>query len=268
MTRNTHLFYSILVVLVLAACSSEKKKKKNQDSQKTKKVQAIIRNGISLLEIDNTDDIGILKIENIETSNSLNVAGIDINYSLQKFVLGAQSKEIDKKNTINSKKGQSLGIIVNNGKPKHIYSDSLNSIKSSRNSDCLVFTYLTKSNGVGLKNNDAYDLNYIGNQDSVDLTAPRLIMVQPARNSKVKFKQKDKVLLDFYPLNIVIGEEDYKIRMKIDSTTFTLDKWAPYRIMGLNPGKHSISLKLINQRKSSSKEKLEIVKHNFVISEE
>ncbi len=68
----------------------------------------------------------------------------------------------------------------------------------------------------------------------------------------------EPVMLDFYltnaPLHLVAQESsrdnisDWKIRCTVDGTSFTIDRWQPIYLKGLNPGKNWVQLEFLDEQ--------------------
>jgi len=80
-----------------------------------------------------------------------------------------------------------------------------------------------------------------------NLKGPMLTYSRPKGTYSVA--DAKKLLLDFYVTGAKLGPDDYKIAVSIDGKDMgTLTNWTPYYIMGLDPGKHTISLKLLDPK--------------------
>ena len=58
-------------------------------------------------------------------------------------------------------------------------------------------------------------------------------------------KNTDKVMLDFYVVNLKLGP-NYKVLADINGEIHTIDTWQPYYIEGLPMGKNKIKLTLVD----------------------
>jgi hypothetical protein len=59
--------------------------------------------------------------------------------------------------------------------------------------------------------------------------------------------EKGAVVLDFILVNTSLTAEDNLVRVKIDGVDFFADKWVPFVIHGLKPGKHKIEVAIVTQ---------------------
>lgn len=52
--------------------------------------------------------------------------------------------------------------------------------------------------------------------------------------------------MDFYLVNTKLSKNGNKIKVSLDNHEFTVHKWQPYIIEGLQKGEHEIKIKLID----------------------
>lgn len=91
---------------------------------------------------------------------------------------------------------------------------------------------------------------YIDNKShllDVDLTKPYLTCNEP--QGHYDFNNAEPVLLDFYLTNCELSKDGYKVKLIIDDTVERiLTRWTPYYIYGLQKGKHSFRLQLMDKK--------------------
>ena len=51
-------------------------------------------------------------------------------------------------------------------------------------------------------------------------------------------------MVDFYPLNVELGDE-YKVKLQVNGEVTLLDKWQPYYIENLPLGQNTIGIALV-----------------------
>jgi hypothetical protein len=76
-----------------------------------------------------------------------------------------------------------------------------------------------------------------------NLQGPLLTYSRP----KGSYKVGQPILLDFYVTNAKLASDGYKVAVWVDGKQVTtIDTWQPYYIKGLNAGKHTVHLQLLD----------------------
>ncbi len=189
-----------------------------------------------------------LKLDTMIPNNK----GMDVKYkfAVSGFDLTAQTPDAATRGCANSKDGQHIHFILNN-KPyiAEYKADFTEKADPGRN---IMLAFLSRSYHESLKNNGSVvvrQFNMPGKDADtakVDLAAaPMLFYSRP----KGDYKQLDgdKILLDFYLLNTDLSDKEYSVRATIDGHTWTINKWDAYMIEGLELGKHTVRLELIDK---------------------
>lgn len=108
-----------------------------------------------------------------------------------------------------------------------------------------------RSFGESLKGENTYQAIsfYVGSQKNrpgMDLSKPYITYNEPT--DQMYLTQKQPVLLDFYISNCELSPDGYKVRLTLDGKSKRiLTAWQPYYIFGLNQGKHTVRLELIDR---------------------
>lgn len=108
-----------------------------------------------------------------------------------------------------------------------------------------------RSFGEGLKGENTYQAIsfYVGSQKAnanINLSKPYLTYNEPS--DQIYLTRKKPILLDFYISNCELSSDGYKVKMVIDGKIKrTLSSWQPYYIVGLDSGKHTVRLQLIDR---------------------
>ncbi len=109
-----------------------------------------------------------------------------------------------------------------------------------------------RSYGESLKGENTYQVAYfyIGSKEigpEVNLNKPYLTYNEPS--GQISLKEDQPVLLDFYVTNCTLSADGYKVLVTIDGKIKrTLTSWQPYYIYGLNEGKHTIRMQLLDSK--------------------
>ena len=199
---------------------------------------------------DDPKQISITKVEGstpyINSSLSLEDIKIDKNdytfsFDVSDYTLGMQSiKDFDYA-LANSKKGQHIHFIVNNGPYSAHYSESFTKKLDEKNN--IILAFLSRSYHESVKNSNAFVLTQTGNE-KIDLTDEFLFYSRP--KGTYKGVDTEKLLLDFYLVNTNLSSNGNKVKATIQDTEFIIDEWAPYYIEGLPKGEIKIKLELID----------------------
>ena len=199
---------------------------------------------------NNTKQISITKVEGsapyLNSSLSLEDIKIDKNdytfsFDVSDYTLGMQSIKDFDYTLANSKKGQHIHFIVNNGPYSAHYSESFTIKLDEKNN--IILAFLSRSFHESVKNSNAYVLTQTGNE-KIDLTDEFLFYSRP--KGTYKGVDTEKLLLDFYLVNTNLSSTGNKVKATIQDTEFVIEEWAPYYIEGLPKGEIKIKLELID----------------------
>ena len=199
---------------------------------------------------NNTKQISITKVEGsapyLNSSLSLEDIKIDENdytfsFDVSDYTLGMQSIKDFDYTLANSKKGQHIHFIVNNGPYSAHYSESFTKKLDEKNN--IILAFLSRSYHESVKNPNAYVLTQTGNE-KIDLTDEFLFYSRP--KGTYKGVDTEKLLLDFYLVNTNLSSTGNKVKATIQDTEFIIEEWAPYYIEGLPKGEIKIKLELID----------------------
>jgi len=199
---------------------------------------------------NNTKQISITKVEGsapyLNSSLSLEDIKIDKNdytfsFDVSDYTLGMQSIKDFDYTLANSKKGQHIHFIVNNGPYSAHYSESFTKKLDEKNN--IILAFLSRSFHESVKNSNAYVLTQTGNE-KIDLTDEFLFYSRP--KGTYKGVDTEKLLLDFYLVNTNLSSTGNKVKATIQDTEFIIEEWAPYYIEGLPKGEIKIKLELID----------------------
>lgn len=199
---------------------------------------------------NNPKQISITKVEGsapyLNSSLSLEDIKIDENdytfsFDVSDYTLGMQSIKDFDYTLANSKKGQHIHFIVNNGPYSAHYSESFTKKLDEKNN--IILAFLSRSYHESVKNSNAYVLTQTGNE-KIDLTDEFLFYSRP--KGTYKGVDTEKLLLDFYLVNTNLSSTGNKVKATIQDTEFIIEEWAPYYIEGLPKGEIKIKLELID----------------------
>jgi hypothetical protein len=175
---------------------------------------------------------------------------MDVHYTftVNGFELKAQTPDAPTRGCANSKDGQHIHFILNNKPYKAEYNSDFTEKADPGNN--VVLCFLSRSYHESLKDNAAVvvkQFNMPGDSGmaGLDVTKdPTLFYSRP----KGDYKQLDgdKILLDFYLLNTDLADKGLSVRATIDGEVWTINKWDAYFMEGLDLGRHTVRLELVD----------------------
>lgn len=181
-----------------------------------------------------------------------NKKSMDVKYkfTVKGFELKAQTPDATTRGCANSKDGQHIHFILNNKPYKAEYTaDFTEKADPGRN---IALCFLSRSYHESLKNNASVVVKEFtmpgkgADSAAINLSKdPTLFYSRP--KGDYKKLDGDKILLDFYLLNTDLKDKAYSIRATIDGEVWMLNKWEAYFIEGLQLGKHTVRLELLDK---------------------
>ncbi len=228
-----------------ASMEKEKQSEGKEKEMKDEK-EAMMKNGLKVypIETKNFPDAQ-LKMDKPE-GMKLEAGKQAFKFSVNNYALKEGTPDASKHNLAESDKGQHIHFIVNNGPYMAKYNKGFEVEMDEGYHTVLAF--LSRSYHESLKQKDAFIVKQfkVGEPDGekADLSKPHIFYSRP----KGTYKGKDfkKLLLDFYPVNATLGEDRHKVKATVNGTSFTFTEWKPYVIEGLEPGKLTVKLELLN----------------------
>jgi len=163
------------------------------------------------------------------------------------YKLGQQTPDADQLMCANSAKGQHIHLIVDN-EPYNALYEPMHEMELA-DGEHYVLAFLSRSYHQSLKNPQAFlakKLTVSGAKATASnqITEPMLFYSRP----KGTYVGDDinNLLLDFYPVNVELGEQ-YRVKVAVNGEEIAeLDEWKSYKLEGLEMGDNRIELTLIN----------------------
>ena len=168
----------------------------------------------------------------------------------ESYKLGEQTSDAEQKMCANSAKGQHIHLIIDNQPYNARYTAEFNDVPME-DGEYRVLAFLSRSYHESIKTNAAHKAEIMtieGNimKASESINDPMLFYSRP-KGTYVGKKNTDKVMLDFYVINLQLGDR-YKVKANINNEeVHMIDKWQPYYIEGLPMGKNTIELTLVDK---------------------
>lgn len=164
------------------------------------------------------------------------------------YELGVQTPDAEQKMCANSGKGQHIHLIVDNKPYAAKYEASFE--YEIEDGEHYLLAFLSRSYHESIKTDAAHVAKKISVADKAinaekDIKAPMLFYSRPKGTYTGK-AETDKVMLDFYPVNVELGE-NYMVKASINGEEHMIDKWQPYYVEGLPMGENTIALTLVDK---------------------
>ncbi len=187
-----------------------------------------------------------LSITNLDDDAKLPNGAYTFEFAVENYELGAQTEDAEGKGLANSGKGQHIHVIVDNEPYSAHYEPKAE--KELAEGSHIMLAFLSRSYHESVKNGQAYILKKftVGEAEpmEVDFNAPHMFYSRP--KGEYTMNEGDKLLLDFFLLNVELSAEGNKVRATINGEEHLIDQWAPYAIEGLEMGEVRIKLELID----------------------
>ncbi|MBN2479076.1 MAG: hypothetical protein JXA94_02495 [Parachlamydiales bacterium] len=190
-----------------------------------------------------------------------------IQLRLRNYSLGEETTLDRAKELANAKYGQSIHVIVDNNPffprigpslapydEEGQFRDSMYRFKIPyplSDGKHFLRVFPARSYGESLKEEGCFEASYFYVKNKKDLNYqnlqdPYLTYNEPS--GYIRYKKGSPVLLDFYLNNCQLSQDGYKVLITIDNDIKrTLTSWVPYYIYGLQKGKHTVRLQLVDK---------------------
>lgn len=174
---------------------------------------------------------------------------ITLNYDVQNYELKGQTADAGEKGCSNSKEGQHIHFILDNGPYSALY-EPTHTFTVPVNSEHYVMSFLSRSYHESVKSPKAGVLYHfaVDEQGKIKkLDNPEQPMIFYSR-PKGDYLGADaqKVLLDFYVYHATLGS-DARVKATINGTDFDIDMWQPYFIEHAPMGDLNVRLQLTDK---------------------
>ena len=171
---------------------------------------------------------------------------MSFDFEVENYELGVQTEPESPNGLANSGKGQHIHFIVDNGPYSAYYEqDFTHSLEEGQH---VILAFLSRSYHESVKNPNAFvvEVVNVGDQpaEEVDLSAPHMFYSRP--KGTYSGADTEKLLLDFYLLNVELSPEGNKVRATVNGNEFLFSEWQPYVVEGLEPGEVTVKLELID----------------------
>src|SRR5699024_2296136 len=141
--------------------------------------------------------------------------------------------------------GQHIHLIINDEPYYAYYTAEFD--KELEDGSQYIMTFLSRSYHESIKTKEAHRAIKVDIEDgsfssSEPITEPMLFYSRP-KGTYVGEAETANVMLDFYPVNVSLGEDAYSVKVDINGeTSFTVYEWKPFYLKGLPMGENTITL--------------------------
>ncbi|MEM9888770.1 MAG: phosphopeptide-binding protein [Bacteroidota bacterium] len=186
------------------------------------------------------------------------------------YLLGGQTPDADSKMCANSGKGQHIHLIVDNAPYAAKYENKFE--HEVADGERYILAFLSRSYHESIKTEAAHTAEKVSVENgsftaTADIEEPMLFYSRP-KGTYIGKKNTDKVMLDFYVVNLSLGE-DYKVKVEINGEFEEIvDVWQPYYIEGLPMGDNKVKLTLIDANGDTVDTPLNPVERIFTLKED
>ncbi|WP_195759272.1 hypothetical protein [Pedobacter puniceum] len=243
--RHT-LLTATAVILQLAVANSQTHHNHQEHSGKDHK-------GLSIEALKESNEFpnAKLSISNVTTEPlGADSVKVTFNFDVKNYELTKQTENMPEEHCANSAEGQHIHFILDN-KPYQALYKPTNTVKLAKNSEHYLLNFLSRSYHLSVKSPGASVLikfKIDENGKFVSLPTPKEPMLFYSR-PKGDYKGQDakNVLLDFFVYNAKLSAKDYKVKVNVADTSFTVDNWTPYFIKGAPAGNLKIRIELVDK---------------------
>ncbi len=227
----------ILMAVVISACKSDR----TGDTDSDAGGEEVVEKKYTITPFSKSTQYPDAQLTNMRYSNGK----FDFEVNGTSYELGEQTPDAAQKMCANSAKGQHIHLIVDSKPYAAYYVPSFEHEISNGSHNLLAF--LSRSYHESIKTPDAHIAQKITVKDgnlegSEEITEPMLFYSRP-KGTYVGDDTK-KIMLDFYPLNVEIGDE-YKVKVQVNGEVTLLDTWQPYYIENLPYGQNTVGIALV-----------------------
>lgn len=248
MNKPSLLFWiSLAIAVSMTACTPQSSGEQAETAESP--VEAT-ETDISLSPLEGSPDFPEASLS-LAAAAPNEAGGYDFEFAVEGYSLGEQTNPENQMGLANSGKGQHIHFIVDNGPYSAHYDPTFTTDKIDAPANHVVLAFLSRSYHESVKNLDApksFVVTQINTGDEVesaaDLTAPHMFYSRP--KGTYTGDATNKLLLDFFLLNVDLAPDGNTVRATINGNEFIITEWRPYVIEGLEMGEVKVKLELLD----------------------
>lgn len=261
MKKLGFLFFALAFVFSSCGDSSAPATDTEKMTPEADTTEAEAPSAVTIAPFGATKDYPTAKMTSMDYQNNT------FKFGVEDYELGAQTPDADQLMCANSAKGQHIHLIINNEPYLAKYEAKFE--HAVEDGEHVVLAFLGRSYHESIKTPTAGMVKSVKVKDGSatamnDITEPMLFYSRP-KGTYVGKKNTEKILLDFYPYNVELGE-DYKVKVEVNGTEVaSLDTWQPYAITGLPMGDNKVTLTLTDKAGATVETPLNPVTRTFTL---
>jgi len=175
---------------------------------------------------------------------------ITVDYDVKNYELKNQTSDATSKNCNNSKDGQHIHFILDNQPYIALY-EPTKTFTVAVKSEHHLMSFLSRSYHESIKTPKAgvlYKFSVDEKGKLTKLATPKEPMVFYSRPKGDYLGEDTKnLLLDFYVCNTTLSPDGNKLKVDVNGTNFTVDKWQPYFIQNAPMGDVTVKIQLVDK---------------------
>jgi hypothetical protein len=186
------------------------------------------------------------------------------------YELGVQTPDAPQKMCANSGKGQHIHLIIDREPYAAKYEAQFD--YEIPDGEHYMLAFLSRSYHESIKTDAAHTAQKVmvkdnGFESTEPIEEPVLFYSRP-KGTYIGKAETDKVMLDFYLVNAMLGDE-YMVQVEVNGEQiFTVDAWQPYYLEGLPMGDNKIKLTLVDAKGNAVDTPLNPVERVFTLKED
>lgn len=169
-------------------------------------------------------------------------------FELSGFELGKMTEDTGLKGLAFDEKGQHLTILLNNKPFQAVFDANMEFDLPIGHYVMLAFPSRSYYESVKVEKAlvlKEFSVGKVENVEPFDADAPHIFFNRP--RGQYEHRDAEKILVDFYMLNVDLSKDGYKVEINVNGTAFVVDRWQAYSVSGLGRGMaHSIRLTLLD----------------------
>jgi hypothetical protein len=247
-----------LISLALFSCDGPSSKSKGETKDRVIQEQKVTiskagsrfglieeNNGLKLFALEEESAFPDAELELVTELQSMKVGKNTLQFEVDEFELAEPTEGLRSQMLANSKKGQHVHFILNNGPYQAHYEEEFEVELSEGHN--VILAFLSRSYHESVKEQTAFvfeDVVIGEGFEAFDKTEPCLIYSRP--KGSYKLSESNRILVDFYLLNAELSSSGMQVELTVDNTVFMLSNWQPYWVEGLKAGEHKFRLRLLD----------------------
>ncbi len=235
-----------IFILAIASCGQNSTQSSTEQNDSTE-----VKEKLTIEPLQETNDFpnAALTITKVNTTMHEDSVKVTFDFEVSNYELTKQTEDMHAEHAANSAEGQHIHFILDN-KPYVALYKPTHTVTLAKDTEHTLLVFLSRSYHLSVKSENAsallkFKIDKNGQYQKLDTpTEPMLFYSRP--KGEYKGKDTENVLLDFYVKNLKLSPSDYKVKVEVKDTSFTVDAWSPYLIKGAGTGDLEVKISLID----------------------